>query len=128
MYSFNIIYLIPEQKWVMMNPSYLSRVYQCSHYKLVHEEKHNGYSLKTGGTLVNHVVIYEQKSQKRVRFLHKCGTEPPIGRGMSQCPQTFKMRELQGGLGVQPGLKMAALHRPLYKVSFHLGAQGELGF
>ena len=32
--------------------------------------------------------------------------------------------EVTRGLGDWPGLKMAALHRPLYKVSFHFGAQG----
>ena len=42
----------------------------------------------------------------------------------------FKMRGRQGrGVREWPWLKMAALHRPLYKVSFHGGgAQGRLGF
>ena len=45
----------------------------------------------------------------------------------------FKMRGRQGGLtsewGVgRLGLKMAALHRPLYKVLFHLGARGGQSF
>ena len=35
----------------------------------------------------------------------------------------FEMRGRQGRLkGDLLGLKMVALHRPLYKVSFHLGA------
>ena len=42
--------------------------------------------------------------------------------------QIFKMRGSKGGSGVgggRPGLKMVALHRPLYKVSFHLGLKGD---
>ena len=42
--------------------------------------------------------------------------------------QTFQNEGAARGTGGRLGLKMAALHRPLYKVSFYFGAQGGLGF
>ena len=40
--------------------------------------------------------------------------------------QTYQNKGQQGG--AWPGLKMTAFHRPLYKVSFHLGGSRGLGF
>ena len=59
--------------------------------------------------------------------MKRAATSNVGGRGVARL---FKMRGRQGGSGVNRGgwvrLKMAALHRSLYKVSFHWGRGGRV--